>query len=690
MLLDQYGNPIARVDRGTLRETRAGPTLAGVRSPFMYFLPEGIGPGRLAMIMRQADIGNSWEYMQLAEIMEERDPHYVAVLGTRKRQVGQLPISVEPVRDDADHNKQADFLREWLKTGVLQGALFDMGDAIGKGYSVLEIDWDVGPKQIVPRALTWRPQRYFEISQDDGDTVKLREGEGFVDLAPCKFIVHKHRNKSGLILRSGIARLVAWSWMLKEFGARDWATFVQNYGQPIRIGRYGPDISQEDREVLWTAIANIAGDCAALIPKDSEIEFVEQRNTTEGARLYREKCDWHDQQVSKAVLGQTTTTDAISGGHAVAKEHRLVQEDIERHDASLYGATLTAQLFAVMIGLNFPGAEDCPQCHIGRPDEVPLSEVVNTISRLAPFGLRVRTEDILQRLFMEKPKDGEDVIALPEADQAAVDADAKPPTRALEDAPDLDPALNSRRGMVRRMLSLHASVANPELVARMTEQLAADTEGALAGLTDQVRAVIEAAHDLPDLLHRLEKLELDPGRVYRWRLQRGLAVAHLAGQAALMEEIAAERPQPMTRKGKRMIVAADGVAGYALPSGECRPVRGALSLAACRLPACRARRSRPSRSPLGGPHLTAVHCHRARARHRVMLMPPCSRPKAERLLAIMTPEPVPMTAVTIQLQPAIWELERLGLIEAQGLEPTRLSVRPDGQPAGRCGHQVNN
>ena len=163
---------------------RTSPTLAGVRAPFAAWMVEGTTPMRLARIMRQADIGLSLEYMQLAETMEERDAHYSAVLGTRKRSVSQLPLSVEPIHDDAEHNKHADFLREWLKTGVLEMALFNQADAIGKGYSVLEIDWDVGPKQIVPKALTWRPQRYFEIDQKDGDTVLLRGDEGvLVDLS---------------------------------------------------------------------------------------------------------------------------------------------------------------------------------------------------------------------------------------------------------------------------------------------------------------------------------------------------------------------------------------------------------------------------------------------------------------------------------------------------------------------------
>ena len=534
MLIDQYGNPLAKVDRGTLRDTIAGPTLAGVRSPFSPFLVDGLTPHGLSRVMREADLGISWRYMELAERMEERDLHYAAVLGTRKRQMSQLPVTAQAVHDDGPGKTHADFLTDWLTTGVLQSALFNMGDAIGKGYSILEIDWDVGPKQIVPRALTWRPQRFFEIDQQDGDTVLLRADDGgYAKLAPCKFIVHRHPNKSGLILRSGLARIAAWSWMLKEFSARDWSTFVQNYGQPIRVGRYGPDASSEDRGVLWTAISSIAGDCAALIPKDMQIEFVEQKNTTEGARLYREKCDWHDQQVSKAVLGQTTTTDAISGGHAVSQEHRLVQEDIERHDAALVGASITQQLFAVMVALNFPGADATPACHIGRPDEVPLPEVVNTLARLVPLGLRVRTEDVLQRLFMNAPEGDEPSIGLPPADATAVEQDAKPPSRLMPDDPDVDPDLQS---MMRRVLSLHTASADPGLVAQMTERLAAEAEGALGGLTGQVRAELEAAHDLPDLLHRLQGLELDP-EAFTLALQRGLAIAQLAGQAALLDEV---------------------------------------------------------------------------------------------------------------------------------------------------------
>ena len=120
-------------------EPRAAPTLTGVRSPISGHPADGLTPARLASIHRAAAQGDPLRYLELAEDIEERDLHYAAVLGTRKRQVAQLPITVEAASDDPEHIKHADFIREWLNEGVLESALFDLFDAIGKGFSILEI-----------------------------------------------------------------------------------------------------------------------------------------------------------------------------------------------------------------------------------------------------------------------------------------------------------------------------------------------------------------------------------------------------------------------------------------------------------------------------------------------------------------------------------------------------------------------
>ena len=482
-ILDQFGKAIPAGDIRRLREAVATPTLAGVRPVISGHPADGLTPLKLASIHRAAAEGDALAYLELAEDIEERDLHYGAVLGTRKRQVAQLPITIEAASDDAEHVRHADFIRAWVAEGVLEEALFHLLDAIGKGFSVLEIMWRTEPGMIVPDALAWRPQRWFDTAREDGETIMLRDGVGLQPLSPHKFVVHRHPQKSGLVMRSGLARLASWAWMYKAFTMRDWAVFVQNYGQPIRLGRYGPESSAQDRRVLWQAVANIAGDCAAIVPKGMEIEFVEAKDKADGSGLFQGRADWLDRQISKAVLGQTTTTDAVSGGHAVSQEHRLVQEDIERSDARMISATITRQLVRNIVAFNFGPQAAYPKLRVGRPDEVPLKDVVDAVQKLGPLGLRVEASELRDRLGLSEPA--------PEAE--AIGGRAAPaPAPASPPAPQ-PPGLQS----IRRLLtSRHATAPEPELVEPLTARLAEDAETALDGLVGQVRSAFDQAADM--------------------------------------------------------------------------------------------------------------------------------------------------------------------------------------------------
>lgn len=504
---------------------KAGPTLTGVRSPISGHPADGLTPTRLAAIHRAAATGSPLAWFELAEDIEERDPHYLSVLGTRRRAIAQLPINVEAASDDAEHVRHKDFLVEWLKEGVLELALFDMLDAIGKGFSVMEIAWESTPEAVLPKCFDWRPQRWFDFDQTDGETVVLAEGVTREPLSPHKFIVHRHKAKSGLTIRSGLARVASWSWMYKAFTAKDWAIFTQNYGMPTRVGKFDRAASDEDKGVLWRAVANIAGDCAAIIPKEMEIEFISvDKGTGTPGQLYERRADWLDRQISKLVLGQTTTTDAVSGGHAVAQEHRLVQEDLERADAKLLSASLTHQLVPLIIALNFGPQAKYPRLNIGRPDEVPLKDVVDAVSKLGPLGLTIETSEMRDRLGFSEPAPKAEVIG---GRQAAP---------APQDPAGIPPAKPSPLDTLRHIVSRHASAPEPDLVDRLTAELAQDAAGAMGGLTDEIRAAFDAAGDMHDLANRLARMNLDPSRLAE-ALGRGLALAHMAGRAALIEEI---------------------------------------------------------------------------------------------------------------------------------------------------------
>ena len=368
-LRDQFGTRLPPEQTDALDQEISSVGAVHSRPPFQGHIAWGINPERLGAVIKAADAGNTLDWMILAEEIEELYPHYSSVLAKRRRQVAQLPITVAAADDDnPEYVKHAEFVREWIKTGTLQQAMFDVLDGIGKGFCVHEIVWETAPGRIRPKEFLYRPQRFFELSYIDGSTVWLRTETGFQDLMPHKFLVHTHRSKSGLVARSGVTRMIAFLWCYQTFTLKDWALFVQAYGLPIRVGRYGPEASDGDKKVLWRAVRSIAGDVAAIIPKSMEMEFVTAADRAAGAALYEKRMDWLDRTVSKVVLGGTAGTDAISGGHAVGREHREAEDDVEKFDAGLLGVTVNRQVIPQMIAFTFGPQDEYPTASIGRPN----------------------------------------------------------------------------------------------------------------------------------------------------------------------------------------------------------------------------------------------------------------------------------------------------------------------------------
>lgn len=516
----------------SLTEPHATPQAGGVRQVISGHPADGLTPQRLANILRSAAEGEPEAYFELAEDIEERDLHYAAVMATRKRSVAQLPITVKAASDSAEHKKHAEFVQSWVDEEVLRANLFDLLDAIGKGLSVMEIDWQVKNGLVMPRDLIWRTQRWFTFDRADGETVLLREGVTGAPLPGHKFIVHRHKSKSGLTIRSGIARVALWAWMFKSFTTKDWAIFCQNYGQPIRIGKYGRGATEEEKDVLWRAVSGIAGDCAAIMPREMLIELHEVGSKSSSTDMYERRADWLDRQVSKLVLGQTTTTDAVSGGHAVSQEHRLVQEDIERDDAGMITATLNRQLVPNMIAFNFGPQDRYPHLRVGRPDEVPLKEFSEAFDRLAKHGLTAEESYLWDRLGIPTPKEGAVLVG---GRQPMLQPAAEVPSKAAQ--------AGSGSILDRLFKSSHArseAAAAVDPVDVLMKRLDLDAAGAMEGMIDEVHQALMAATDLRDAAERLASLELSPDALTE-AMARSMALAHLAGQAALIDDLK-ERP----------------------------------------------------------------------------------------------------------------------------------------------------
>jgi phage gp29-like protein len=505
-----YGPDGQPIQRETLTSEIAGPSMLGMRSPFMAHPVVGLNPRSLAALLREADMGLPMRYFELAEVIEERDLHYVGVLGTRKRAVTQLEITVEAASDDPAHVAQANMVRAWLTRDELTGELFNILDAVGKGISYTEIVWDTSEGQWQPARLEWRDPRWFRFDQVDGRTPLLRDNKGDMPLPPFKFIQAVIAAKSGLPVRSGLARLAMWSWMFKAFTMRDWAIFTQTFGQPVRVGKYPPGTNEADKQTLFDAVANIAGDCAAIIPASMLLEFIESKNVGAGSDLYERRADWLDKQMSKAVLGQTATTDAVTGGLGSGKEHRQVQEDIERADCRALAAVLNRDLVRPWVQLEHGPQKQYPKLKIGRAEEDFNKTFADDLSKLVPMGLKVQMSEVRDRLGFSEPDKGAELLV---AAVSAPPPPLSPPATAAQSASAHDDAIGNLAAQAERVLG----PANDELI-------------------NGIRAIVERCSTLQQVQSELKiwKPALAENNL-AGLLRMALVMAQLAGRADIAD-----------------------------------------------------------------------------------------------------------------------------------------------------------
>lgn len=535
VILDAWGRPI---DRVSLTQEVAAPRMGTARSPSPGYPGDGLTPVRLANLLRAADLGQPKQFLELAEQIEERDPHYHGVLGTRRRSVAQLDITVEAGSSDPEDERIAQMIRDYIERDELSGEIFHILDCIGKGFSGTEVVYEASEGQYLPRLIP-RDPRIFRFDRNDLETpMVLNEFGQAEQLEPGHWIWATIKAKSGLAVRSGLARVAAWGWMFKAYTQRDWAIFTQTYGQPIRLGKYQTGAPEEDKATLYDAVAGIAGDCAAIISENMSIDFVAAPNVGQAHQLYKERVDWIDQQISKAVLGQTSTTDAVVGGLGSGKEHREVQKDIETSDAKALAGILNRDLIRVWVQMEYGQRKRYPRLRIGRPEEEDLKALSEAVAPLIDRGLEVDANDLRQRFGLPEPKPGAKLLraqgaATPATGPLKPNSAFERFSREFERVPPLDRTSTAPQA---EGPSMAKSGAEADLTA-LTDQLAKEAAPAVGAMLAKIEAMLDTASSLEEFREMLRNGFED---VDASALSKVLGIAftgaHLAGRAAIEEE----------------------------------------------------------------------------------------------------------------------------------------------------------
>lgn len=408
-LLDHRGFPI-KLQK--LNKEIAAPALGDVNSVWGETITSGLNPISMSKLLEEAARGFPDKFFGLAQEMEERDLHYASVLATRKRAITGIEPIVIAAGDDKKDEEIASAVSDMIsQPHFIDNYLTDALDALGKGYSIVEIIWETSANQWRPKDYKWRDQRHFVIDKIDGRTVRLKDKDNLegIDLPPFQFSVHQPKLKSGLPIRGGLGRLAAWAFLFKSYTLKDWMAFLEVYGMPLRVGKFGRSASHDDKRVLLQAVRDISSDAAAIIPKGMEIEFIEAGGGR-GNAVFSSKAEYLDKQVSKAVLGQTMSTDD-GASRSQAEVHDDVRHDIARADGRQITATINRDLVRPFVDLNYGMQERYPTVIIPISENENIEVLVSALQGLVPLGLQVSMSDVRKRIGFEDPNEDDTLLA---------------------------------------------------------------------------------------------------------------------------------------------------------------------------------------------------------------------------------------------------------------------------------------
>lgn len=507
-IVDSSGQPI--VVKESLHEEQSA-KIGAISTEYENHPSGGLVPRKLANILKDAEQGDLTAQCDLFEDMEEKDGHILADMSKRKLALNDLDWDIVPPRNpDAKEKAIAEEVKEWvLDEENLESYFFDMADAIGKAYSMLEMKWQDNGGIMLPE-LTHRPPRWFTTDEDNRDKLLLRNSGGKGDeLWAFGWVKHVHKAKSGYIARAGLHRSLAWPFLFKNYSIRDLAEFCEIYGIPARIGTYPSGAGDNEKMTLLRAVVGIGHNAAGIMPEGMMIDFKE---AAKGASdPFQFMINWCESVQSKIILGGTLTSTAENTGLGsnLGEIHNEIRKDLLASDAKKIAGTLTRDYIWPIVALNFQGIDPkrAPRFKFITEEAEELNKRAERDKTLHDIGIKLKAEEVQKiygdeyELVETKPTKTNDTNG---TDKAALAA-----AKAGDGSTELD-------GVV--------------------DKLVTETQSQLDQLYSQIKQLLDEVETMEEFQDRLVEAFsfLDPEEL-AGVIQMGLATAELAGRYEVSE-----------------------------------------------------------------------------------------------------------------------------------------------------------
>jgi phage gp29-like protein len=260
------------------------------------------------------------------------DSHLESVWSVRCAAASGSEWFMAPGDDSAGAKEPAEAFTEELKGIDIPRVIEEMMDAVAYGFSPLEVLWTARDGRWGIQDIVGKPPQWFEFNQENRLVFKT-SGMNTEELPENRFIIVRHKPSYANPYGVKVFSKCFWPVTFKKNGFRWLTQYVEKYGSAFIVGEYPQNASEQFREELLSACDELRGSATAIKPEGAKIEIISVADKRGGSEVHSSYIQMANDEISKAVLHETLTTEiGEKGSYAAANTHNDVREEVAEAD----------------------------------------------------------------------------------------------------------------------------------------------------------------------------------------------------------------------------------------------------------------------------------------------------------------------------------------------------------------------
>ena len=334
----------------------------------------------------------SSNFQQYKEILW--DAHLTAVIASRKSVTTSKEWYIEKNGAPA---RVVKLVEKAFKMFNVHRATEEILDARLFGMQPMEPVWGrpenfEGESKIFPVEFTGRPPYWFQY--DNENKLRFRSKENSwpgEEIKPYSLIVPRNNPKYDNPYGEALLSVVYYPVTFKKTGYKYWVEYVQKFGSPFLEGRVPRSAGDAEFDQLLERLNEMANGSSIVIPQDAELTVHSVASSGGGGDTQKKLVDFSNAEISKAIIGQTLTTEAgDKGARALGEVHNEVRLDLAQSDEILC-ENCFGELIRWIVDLNFGPNIVAPTFKYDHEDDI-KEDLAERDTKLNGLGVKFNKE----------------------------------------------------------------------------------------------------------------------------------------------------------------------------------------------------------------------------------------------------------------------------------------------------------